>query len=73
MTTYQKYVDRLKSAMLQVKIAATAIEQAPLMVLEEDIDARIRAAEAIVKHCQSARRDLLYFKNKLARQDILPR
>jgi ppGpp synthetase/RelA/SpoT-type nucleotidyltranferase len=71
MTIYEKYVNTLRLAMSQIRVITQAVEQAPLAKTEDEIDARIKAIESIIKHCQESKRGLLYFKNKLGKRDIL--
>jgi len=70
MSTYQKWSALLSMHCVNIQTIAQALAQAPLANTLEDINARIIAAEKLGQYAADAKRSLLYFKNRLAR-DIL--
>ncbi len=65
MTTYNKYVAKLRITAMQLNTAVLGISQGAKVTTEEDIDVRIEAADEIIKYAQECKQSLLYFKNRL--------
>lgn len=71
MTYYEKYLRTLKASCSVASYVIPAITQAPYVGTKEEIDARIKAIEAVVNNLQDAKRTLLYFKHKLGGPNLL--
>lgn len=66
----RKYLFKLSQSCDNAARALEIIKNAPNKAFEEDIDERIRAADAYIKHMYEVKRYLLYFKNQ--RRSKLP-
>lgn len=69
----KKYLYKLSLSCDNAIMALQVIKNAPDKAFEEDINARIEAADKYIKYMQEVRRWLLYFKNKRANRptDVL--
>lgn len=64
-TIYSKYLEKLRTAVYNIQMMAVAAGQGPYVQTKEELDARIKALDAVIKWSQDAKRGLIYFRNRM--------